>query len=185
MRILSCRLTRLGVLVLLVLVAVVLFAVPAFGATGAPVTQQRLGDIFLAAAKNPAVWITVLTFLAIPLLNAALTGVATHPAFKTALSAVLAGVYALVAWLTNLGDVVVDWKAALGVFFVALAGAGGLRNTVLKGNVEDALRTKVPVELGPTMTPEKAAAAHSNGQDLTVPVPPQLAPPAATDAPQA
>lgn len=141
-----------------------------------------IAKILREALTNPAVWITGLTALVIPLLNAVLTKVETHPGFKAALAAALAGVFALVAWLTSLGNVVVDWKQALGVFFIALIGAGGLGKSVLAGPLvdwihrltdPDPMTGKKGVGIGPVTSPAKAFALHDNhGGAPMVPVPP-------------
>lgn len=177
MRILSCRLTRVGTLVLLVLVALMLVASSAGAADGTPVSDHRLADLLTSAVGNPAVWLTAITAVLIPLLNTLLTHVSTIPFFKGLVTVVLTAVYALVAWLTSLGDVVVDWKAALGVFFGALVTAFAAWAGLWKGTAVASKLATVPIGIGPKMTPEKAAAKHSNGQDLTVPVPAELAPP--------
>lgn len=127
--------------------------------------------VLLAILKDPIVWVTALTTLAIPLLTAASTRPTTSGLVKAFVSFILAGIYALVTWLGALnGDV--DWKAALAVFAVAAAGAGGINSAWISGQIATWLGIKVPINVGPKpMTPEKAAAIHSNKSGDTESVP--------------
>jgi len=129
------------------------------------VNGQSQGSSFvqwvLGAITNPITLVILITVVAVPLLNAALTSQATHPLFRTALTAVLTGAMAVGAWASNLGNVVVDWKAAVMVFFTAIGAMGGLRNTLLKGPIEDAFQ-KLPIALGPKVV-------SSSGADATTP----------------
>lgn len=137
------------------------------------VTQEpnSFAHMLRVAMTNPVVWITLLTAAAIPLLNALLTKVNTHPGMKALVAGVLAGVYALIAWLTSLGHVVVDWKPALGIFLVALIGAGGFGKALWAGPVVDWIHSwsDKAVGVGPVMTPEKALRKHGSPDLVAVP----------------
>jgi hypothetical protein len=146
------------------------------------VTQESSFAHFLRVAMtNPAVWITLLTAAVIPLLNALATRAETHPGVKSAVAAVIAAIYALVAYLTDLGHAIVNWQAALGVFAIALIGAGGFGKALWAGPVVDWIhkvtdpdpatgKKGIGLKVG-FITPERAAALHAGGQ------PPTMAPP--------
>lgn len=138
------------------------------------VTQEpeTFAHMLRVAMTNPVVWLTLLTMAVIPLLNALLTKVNTHPAMKSAVAAVIASVYAVITWLTTLGHVVIDWKQALGIFAITLIGAGGFGKAIWAGPVVDWIHSwsDKSVGVGPVMTPEKAMRKH--GSPATVAVPP-------------
>jgi hypothetical protein len=135
------------------------------------VSADSTSDLLFSLLKDPVVWVTALTTAAIPLLTAASTRPSTPGWFKTLVSFILAGIYALVAWLGGLnGDV--DWKTAIVIFVAAAAGAGGLNAAWISGQIATWLGLKVPVNLGPKpMTPEKAAQIHSNNSPNVEAVP--------------
>jgi hypothetical protein len=168
------RFIRFVILVAMALFLIVASAAVAMAATENSVERSTtpIADIVKHALTNPAVWATVIAGIVIPLLNAALTHTSTVPFFNTVLTALMAGAFAVAAWIANLGDVVVDWKQALLVFVGALVAAGGVRNTILKGDIENTVSRVVPIDLGPKMTPEKAAAKH--GGAPAVPAPPPM-----------
>ena len=127
------------------------------------VATQNVGELMDSMIKNDAFWIFVISSVLIPLLNAAVTRPSTPPWFKSLVSMVIAGAVALVAWITDVGGLVDNWKAALGVFVTALIGAGGVHAAVTKGAIADTISNAVPINIGPKMTPEKAHAKHSGG----------------------
>jgi predicted small integral membrane protein len=124
--------------------------------------------VLLGLLKNPLVWVTACTTVAIPVLTAATTRPSTPGKIKAFVSFLLAGIYALVAWLGALnGDV--DWKMALVVFAVAAAGAGGINAAWISGPLATWLGLKTPINIGPKpLTPEKAAEIHSHGEGSVV-----------------
>jgi hypothetical protein len=127
--------------------------------------------LLLSLVQNPIVWVTAITTVVIPFLTAAVTRPSTAKVAKTAISFILAGIYALVAWLGALNGNV-DWKAALVVFVTAAAGAGGINSAWVSGHISTWLGLKVPINIGAKpLTPEKAAEIHSSESGLTVPVP--------------
>lgn len=141
------------------------------------VTQEptSFAHFLRVAMTNPAVWITLLTAAVVPLLNALVTRAETHPLVKTIVAAVLAAIYAVVAYLVSLGHAVVDWKAALGIFMITLIGAGGFGKAIWAGPVVDWIHKMtdphgIGIKAG-LITPEKAAALHANGEPPTA-VPP-------------
>lgn len=129
----------------------------------------NIGELIDSLIRNDAFWIFVLSSVLIPLVNAALTRVSTTPIFKSGLTMILAGLVAVGSWIANVGGVVDNWKAAVGVFITAVLGAGGIHAAVTKGAVSDAISNAVPINLGPKMTPEKAIKKH--GSPNTMPVP--------------
>lgn len=130
---------------------------------------QSIGELLDKLVRNDAFWVFVLSSVLIPLINAALTRPQTSGLFKSGLTAVLAGISAVVAWITDAGGFVDNWRAALGIFVAAVLGAGGIHAAVVKGDVADSLGNGIPINIGPVMTPEKAMAKH--GSASTIPVP--------------
>jgi hypothetical protein len=109
---------------------------------------MNLDQVLHDLLHNSVFWVTLLVTFVIPFLNAALTHVAAHDGVKSVITLVLAGVYALVAWLTNLGGVVDDWSLALGVFITAVLGAGGINAAIVRGKVRNDIAAAVPIKLG-------------------------------------
>lgn len=141
-----------------------------------------IGKLFNQLITNDVFWVFVISSVLIPVVNAALTRTNTSPAFKSVLTLVLAGLVAVGAWITNTGGVVHNWKAAIGVFVTAMLGAGGIHAAVTKGVISDAISNVVPINIGPKMTPERAAKKHSHGTPPTEPVPTDPTMPGGADA---
>lgn len=118
---------------------------------------------------NTALVITVGGFV-IPLLNALLTRLGSAGWVKTVVSIILAVATAAVAWAGDL-TAVHDWQHFAVIALGAGLAAGGFKKAWLD-DVESWLRAMTGgFGVGAKMTPEKAAAKHSHGTDLTVPVP--------------
>lgn len=125
------------------------------------VTQgQSIGELMDSMIRNDAFWLFVISSVLIPFVNAAITHVAAHDGVKAMVTAVLAGLTALVAWITDVGGVVDNWRAALGVFIMACLGAGGINAAIVRGKVRNDIATAIPLKLGkPKYFPQPEADA--------------------------
>jgi uncharacterized protein YacL len=140
MRILSVRLSRFGVLaILLVLAAFVVIglASPAHAADATNPTVQGTPILTVDAGL-----VALVAGILIPLLNTLLTKLTASPLLKSIVAIVLAGITAVGAAVAGVSGAT-DVKGLVIVFLLALVSAAGHRFTWLSG-VENWLARKFP-----------------------------------------